>query len=248
MSCVEVFGYSADGHRFSVSKMQLDAGVAPCLEKAREIVRQKTRGKSASGVSKSLEGLGVATHSYGDSTDVIGLVGEIVSEIYHKECKHQALFYAKWRETGTSKSNGVDLIFEDSGRLLIIECKHMHSPQSTGRESKLLEVVRGGITEHSHGRALRFLIARKMLLRKRVRELEAEGTDASQTLQKISKIESAVDGEFHSQVDLVVDGERSVAVDGEEFRSKLSKSWPANTRIHAAVLLVDGLYEATEAA
>lgn len=250
VSCAEVFSGHVYGCRFTVEEMYMDSGIThvrECMKKILEIRDRKVFEKPSTAAYKYLDEFVVSCPTSGKSTDAIGLVGEIICETYHEKCKQQALFYAKWRETGSSRSNGVDLIFEESGRLSVIECKHVHSRQSAGKEPRLLEAIRTGIKEHSNHRASVFLAARQRILSKRIRELEAEGADTTQTRHKISTIKRALDGGFESQVDLAVDREGCGVEDYARF-GKSARIQPANERNRTLLLLVDELRAITEAA
>lgn len=251
VSCVELFNGHVYGREFTITNMRIDSSiihVRKCIEKIRDTKNRKAFEKDPTAVYKYLTEFTLSHPRSGKSTDMIGLVGEIVCETYHEKCKQQTLFYAKWRETGSSKSNGIDLIFEEANKLLVVECKHIHSRQSANKKSRLLESIRAGIVEHSGHQASVFLAARHRVLSKRIRELGAEGSDTSETQQKISVIKKALSGGFDSQVDLVVDRERGGVGDYAMFGSKSSKIWPANERSRALLLLVDELYAITEAA
>ena len=251
MSCVELFSGHVYGCKFAVEQMHVDSGITHVrerMEKIREIQNRKVVEKHAAAAHKYLDEFVVSCPALGKSTDMIGLVGEMICETYHERCKRQVLFYAKWRETGSSRSNGVDLIFEESGRLSVIECKHVHSRQSAGKESRLLEAIRTGMREHSYYRASVFLAARQRVLSKRIRGLEAEGSDTFQEHRKISVIKRALDDGFESQVDLAVDREDCGVADYAEFGSRSDKIQPAGERNRALLLLVDELHAITEAA
>ena len=243
MSCMELFR----GDRFIVSEMPPDSSsrVASSLKQARNIRLQEISEENQVWMAKYVKGRRFPKCGSGQDTDVIGLAGEIVCEMYHIECEHQCLFYAKWKESGTSKSNGVDLLVEDAGRLLAVECKHAHSPQSTGKESGLLRAIKTGMMEHSDQRTRGFLTERYRVMIKRARQLDAEGSDAAQTLRKARVLKSALVGGFDSQVDLAADKNRAGAVDFARLGSRVAAIQPAR---QSALLLVGGLHEITEAA
>lgn len=64
-----------------------------------------------------------------DSNDITGLIGEIIAEDFVLKDGVEILF-AKWREHGTSKSRGIDLIIRkiNNGNhdLILVEAKHSH--------------------------------------------------------------------------------------------------------------------------
>ena len=234
---------------FAVSEMSTGPGsVESSLRKAQEIRLQKIREGRSSWGRRYIEGFRAPECGSGTDTDALGLVGEIVCEMYHEECKRQDLIYAKWKDGGTSKSNGVDLLFEDAGRILSVECKHVHSPRSVGDESRLLAAIKTGMREHAGYRTKAFLAERYRIMSKRVRELQAEGSDASQTRRKIRVVKSALGGEFDSQVDLAADRERACAADYAKLGSRVAEARPAGSGVRALLLLVHKLHEAAEAA
>jgi hypothetical protein len=61
-----------------------------------------------------------------DYNEIMGLTGEILCEIFHLNNNSGLSFYIKWQDTGTSKSIGIDIVFEMDNTLIIIESKHCH--------------------------------------------------------------------------------------------------------------------------
>lgn len=244
MSCVELFR----DDRFAVSEMPPGFGsrVASSLRQAREIRLQKLGEKDSAWTAKYIERRFPEFGSVQD-TDVVGLAGEMVCEMYHVECKHRGLFYAKWKEAGTSKSRGVDLLVEEAGRLLSVECKHAHSPRSAGSESGLLQALKRGMADHSFHRTQEFLLDMYRVASERARRLRAEGSDTSQERARMRAVKGALAGGFDSEVDLVADRERAGAADFARLGSKVARIRPAQPGT-GALLLVGRLHEVTEAA
>jgi hypothetical protein len=66
--------------------------------------------------------------SINDRNEITGLIGEMVIEQYLTTGGYGVGFYSKFRKKGTSKSKGIDLINNNDGKLILIECKHPHEP------------------------------------------------------------------------------------------------------------------------
>lgn len=64
--------------------------------------------------------------------DVVGLVGEMLCEGLLPRLGVGEPFHAKWREGGSSLTNGADLVFKKGRHLCAVESKHLHRDISGG--------------------------------------------------------------------------------------------------------------------
>ena len=58
--------------------------------------------------------------------DVVGLIGEMLCEDLLPSLDIGEPFYIKWKEYGSSLTNGIDLVFKKGSRLYASESKHLH--------------------------------------------------------------------------------------------------------------------------
>ena len=92
--------------------------------------RVKARSKIAAGMaSRGIRLAGLPGHT---RNDVVGLVGEMLCEDLLPRLGMGEPFHAKWRESGSSLTNGVDLVFKKGERLCAAESKHLHRSISGG--------------------------------------------------------------------------------------------------------------------
>lgn len=90
----------------------------------------KARSKIAAGMaSRGIRLAGLPGHT---RNDVVGLVGEMLCEDLLPRLGMGEPFHAKWRESGSSLTNGVDLVFKKGRHLCAVESKHLHRDISGG--------------------------------------------------------------------------------------------------------------------
>ncbi len=68
--------------------------------------------------------------------------------------------YVKWRETGTSKSKGLDLVFHKNDQIYSIECKHPHESlhnQNNDTTKIISTTVDRGFDSHDDHRTAEFM-------------------------------------------------------------------------------------------
>jgi len=102
------------------------------LDEARRVKQERHKSASRRAVIRSLaeRELHVSEKLTGyDKTDIVGLIGEIISEDFLTSGALEPIFL-KWRYTGTSKSKGIDLVVRNSSgkdlELVLCEAKHPH--------------------------------------------------------------------------------------------------------------------------
>ncbi len=95
-----------------------------------------------------------------DTTEFLGLIGEIITEHFVKENGGLQEFYTKWRKKGTSKSRGIDMIAikenNESAEFFLIEAKHLHSV-SGNVSNDLKKRIEEGIGEFEHEKTIQSL-------------------------------------------------------------------------------------------
>ena len=132
--------------------------------KALDIKKQKIEEKNSSFYIDYLQSNDIPNVEYSsklDYDDMMGLIGEIISELHQTNSTKKDPLYIKWRETGTSKSKGLDLVFHENDRVYSIECKHPHESLMKIENKKLTSVVKtinGGLVTHTDERTLEFLV------------------------------------------------------------------------------------------
>jgi hypothetical protein len=101
--------------------------------------QQKELEKQSSAQIRIIIESGLPIPAYGatkyDAEDLKGLIGEILILEYLLVTRIGTPFYCKWQETGTSKSQGIDLIITAKNVLLVYECKHPHNQIKASRDS-----------------------------------------------------------------------------------------------------------------
>ena len=251
--CNELFAHSDKGRRFAAYdlRFEYERSVRSAVEQARRTRLQRDRDRDGSFLMGYL-GARVPSPKGPtpvDRDDLDGLLGEIVSELYHTKAG-DVPFYAKWRDTGTSKSRGVDLIVERDGGLSSIECKHTHvsAARSTDTAQTLLRVLRRGLSQHTDTRTSMFLASLYIRYGNQIRLLDASDMDARQVRKKMETIRRCLQqNDIQGDVDLVADN-RYAGIDYAEFESRLGLTQlnPSFGRVTALLLFVGGLYEIRE--
>ncbi len=257
-TCNTLFGAGGGAWRFDASEMSLgpeDADVlGSVVGEVLRIKRQKILRKNNSPHSSHLGGGNTPlplNPVYIDADDIAGLLGEAASEMYHTKCLKQAPFHIKWKDTGTSKSSGVDLIFEHAGRLVAVECKHPHvsMSRSNDKASDMLDTLRVGLQNHTYKKTNAFLAKLYWKYLEHRRLLVAGGADTRYIDRRIATIERCrEEGNICVEVDLATDKAHSLGVDHHAFVSRLNlgKYLSAPRCVSALLLFVAGLHGITE--
>ena len=111
----------------------LGDAIGALVEEALEArAMRKAAGAGGEAASLLLGRVPVAQREPVRENDMKGLVGEIVAEAVLVECGFGVPFYSKWRHTGTSASNGIDIVMRKGGLLLACESKHLHALRPGG--------------------------------------------------------------------------------------------------------------------
>ncbi len=257
-ACNALFSGSCGAWRFEASEMSLgleDAdGLSSVVEEALRIKRQKALEEDSTALSSLLKDYNALPSEHAESVDAddaVGLLGEAASEMHHVKCRKHTPFYIKWRDTGTSKSSGIDLIFEHAGRLVAVECKHPHASVSRSgyKASTMLRAIRRGLWSHNDARTCTFLtrLYERYLRQKRL--LDAGREDSSRVAGRMATIKRCLmeDG-VCEEVVLVADKTHALGADHAAFMSRLrlGQFLTRSNRVSALLLFVAGLHEITE--
>ena len=134
------------------------------LEEAKQVKQERRNSSSRRAVIKSLaeRRLHISEKLTGyDKTDIVGLVGEIVSEDFLTSGSLEPIFL-KWRYTGTSKSKGIDLVARNNPgktvEVVLCEAKHPHDEIRDLKIERCHSLIgskfRLGIDEFEHEKTL----------------------------------------------------------------------------------------------
>lgn len=106
------------------------------------IQRSKTSSNFAAGISsRGIQPVDLPSRT---RNDVVGLVGEMLCEDLLPHLNIGEPFHVKWREGGSSLTNGVDMIFKKDNHLYATESKHLHrsiSGSSTSAAHTISSVI-----------------------------------------------------------------------------------------------------------
>ncbi len=217
VSCKEIHNSPKSNGDLIISELQIKNSdlynlLNSAICKALAIKKQKIEEKSSSYYIDYLQSNDIPTVEYSsklDYDDMMGLIGEIISELHHKNCTKKVPLYIKWIETGTSKSKGLDLVFHENDKVYSIECKHPHESLMKIDNVKLSTVVKtinNGLVDHTDIRTLEFLVRllKRSLQEKRFREgSQMETTDLN---SKIILIENLIaKNNFVSEINIASD-------------------------------------------
>lgn len=184
-----------------------------------------------------------------DIDDLMGIIGEIVSEIYHKQCLNEDPIYVKWKATGTSKSKGLDLIFHKNEKLYSIECKHPHESlanQNNDKSRIILRTINDGLNTHDDIRTKEFMVLlfRKYFEQKRLLTGSKLNTSAIDT--RIQLIRSLLrKNDIIEEINLVADKIYEKDIDNNSLESNLNYSKFAliSKSIGVVLLLIENIHE-----
>ena len=157
------------------------------IEEAIRIKQERQTNRSRIAVINNLSerGLNFVNELSGyDQNDLIGLIGEIVTDDFIINLSLETIF-PKWRYTGTSKSRGIDLVARErigeEWKLMLYEAKHLHDEIRNSAEKLYNNLLRGkfenGIDEFESEKTKLNLAYVKMKLGDFIRLGEATGTD-----------------------------------------------------------------------
>ncbi len=170
-----------------------------------------------------------------DDNEITGLVGEIITEKFVIEQNIGRSFYIKWREIGTSKSKGLDIVLQRDSILLIVEAKHSHKrlKSSGNHESILASIIDNAFKRNSDFHTALSLLRLYLRLRKTVQQDDAMHLPISEHEQRADLIKTSIrNNSFLTNASLIVDESVLSQIKFNDLVSKINfKSFPffANT-------------------
>lgn len=193
-----------------------------------------------------------------DEDDIVGLIGEIVSEKFAESQGHE-IIYPKWKISGSSKSRGIDLVVRtiqnDTWILILYESKHIHKSVKKIRTALTANRIRNrfkeGLNEFEYEKTLLTLARVLIQIRSNIRLLEAMGGNTDQISEYNSFLsESLVEELYDINVIIFVDIKHC---DGNTFQESINKIEKPNyvgrnRRISLILIESDQLEETTNKA
>lgn len=165
-----------------------------------------------------------------DANEITGLVGEIITEKFMIEQNMGISFYIKWREIGTSKSRGLDIILQRDNVLLIVEAKHSHTRLKPlgNHELILASIIDNAFKRNSDFHTILSLLRLYLRLQKSVQQFEAMHLDISKLVQRANFLKISIKNNlFLTNASLVVDDLVLSQIKFDNLVSKINfKSFP----------------------
>ena len=197
--------------KLDISKSDLEEIIRDSIRKARSIKKQKSLEKNTSQILSYLQDT-IPVTNFSDALDyddMMGLIGEIVSELHHKQCLRHDPVYVKWRDTGTSKSRGLDLVFHKNNRLISIECKHPHESLRNHTNNALTilsRTINRGFDRHDDYRTTEFIAKLHARYSKTKRLLDGDHSDTTELTNKMNLLRKLIKkNDLIEEVELVAD-------------------------------------------
>ena len=258
--CLEVFTSGEPDRlveiiRLGMSHNDMAEYVKRAVRHARAAKIQKSTEKSSSSLAASLESAGLPSVTYPanmDYDDMIGLIGEAVSEKFHNICSPYDLLYSKWSATGTSKSNGCDLLYCHNDRMISVECKHPHRSMMNNRHTDTVVVtkVNRGMQSHNDRRTDEFAckLFKRYIERRRLIH-DSNSAEAHESDRIISLLENLVrTGGSISEIDVIVDERYEIDGGSVAGRLKFDGNYLPEESARALVVLCKGITDVSEEA
>lgn len=121
------------GLRLQTSATTSKQKLKDMISEAHRIKKERKETKFKSGIISRINARGIRlryklSYSSMDSNDIVGLIGEIITQDYSSKPEHEEVF-VKWKRSGTSKSKGIDLVLLNikNNNLILLEAKNSHS-------------------------------------------------------------------------------------------------------------------------
>lgn len=224
------------------------------LDRARVVARERAADKSQTRTAARLHARGIkpAASDTSSRNNIVGLVGEILTENGLKALGAGKPFYVKWRVSGTSTSAGVDMVFKQGSILSACESKHLHSlirnapapvTPVAGAVNKALGSNLDAHTEDFLGKLLmeEYVLAAK---------LDSRGDEAGriQCLERRDVLEAALSaGAYATNVMVAFDSAYSLTPAAVRSRIKSNITGLFKNPVTCFLMGVLGLYNSTEA-
>ena len=195
-----------------ISKSGLKSLLKSSILEALSIKKQKIAEKNASFLLTYNQQNSVPSTNFSatlDYNDMMGLIGEIVSEIHNLQCLKKDPVYIKWRETGSSKSKGLDLVFSKNDQLYSIECKHPHESMKNQPQDKttiISRTVKSGFDSHDDHRTTEFMTKLYQRHLKQKRFLVGNSLDTTELDKKMALLKKLIeDNNLVEEINLTAD-------------------------------------------
>ena len=214
--CTEIYNDVKPDRFFIISKLEMSKSdleeiIRDSIRKARRIKKQKSLEKNKSQILSDLRDI-IPVTNFSDALDyddMMGIIGEIVSEIHHKLCLGHNPVYVKWRDTGTSKSRGLDLLFHKNNRLISIECKHPHESLRNPANNALTilsKTANQGFVRHDDHRTEEFIVKLYARCLENTRFSDGTHSDTTELDNKINLLRKLMqENDWVEEVELVAD-------------------------------------------
>lgn len=223
-----------------VSSSIKDATCGPLEISLKEAQRIKTEARMGAARKKIIKNISKRSivivekleESYLDETEIKGLIGEmILEEMVEFHC--HTLIYAKWRTSGSSKSNGLDLIsYRATGhgrRLVVNESKHLHDEirKSSSRHIAIRDKCVEAIEQSDPNHILCSLSDTIAKFGSQIAFSEATGHVTSDLEEKYGLMEKAFsDSDYELWVSVFVDDQYCARTEYGNCISNLSEPLP----------------------
>lgn len=153
--------------------------------------------KNSSSIITILRDSGIpvpVTNNNLDNQEITGLIGEIISEDFLNQTTANEPFYIKWKENGTSKSNGIDMIFFENNELFLNESKHLHEQlkNTVNYEPNYKATIQKAFESNSEYHSIIFLARLYLKFHKARRVMLAGELNTDEITQKIDILRNAI--------------------------------------------------------
>jgi len=181
--------------------------------------------------------------------ELTGLIGEIISEKFLIDTDVGNEFYIKWKEKGTSNSQGIDIILRKNLTLPINESKHSHKQIATSgnHENLLSGIINDAFKQNSEYHTVLNLARLYLKFYKAIPVLDASGSDSTDMQDKANFVRSIIQsGAFITNMTMVIDDKFKI---NSNLLSQLIdfNSFPAfRNTITSFILNIDSLQTITK--
>ena len=240
--------------KLNISKSDLEKIIRDSIQKARSIKKQKSLEKNNSQVLSYLQDV-MPIINFSDAldyNDMMGLIGEIVSELHHEQCLRHDPVYVKWRDTGTSKSCGLDLVFHKNNQLISIECKHPHESlrnHTNNALAILFITINRGFVRHDDYRTTEFIAKLHTRYSKTKRLLDGAHSDTTELTNKMNLLRELIKkNDLIEEVELVADQIHHTFDISKDLSDKINFDKISKTSKQSGVnlLLLENIQEMSE--
>ena len=182
--------------------------------------------------------------------DTVGLVGEMLCEELLPRLGIGAPFHVKWRESGSSLTRGVDLVFGKGDRLCACESKHLHSSSSSrAAAAAVSSTVNRALDANTdaHTAAYIGLLLKKEAVHGSACDARGDKRGSRGSAARASLLRSVIEHQRYDMgVGVVFDGARSPRAADIDARLHTADSDRFSRPVVVFAVGVECLYEATK--